>query len=94
MSIEHSAESDSRRTLDSHGDEGLVSCENQTARIIVSLKWCKGCGICIEYCPKKVLEFKDGKVFVARISDCITCLLCENMCPDFAITVDKLEEKN
>ncbi len=93
MSIEHSAESDSRKKVVSHSDENLVSCGNDSVNIIISLKWCKGCGICIEYCPKNVLEFKNAKAVVARVDDCIKCELCENMCPDFAITVDKLEEK-
>ncbi len=50
-------------------------------------KWCKGCGICVAYCPKKVLELKDGKVVAARAEDCIGCHACELRCPDFAIEI-------
>jgi 2-oxoglutarate ferredoxin oxidoreductase subunit delta len=25
----------------------------------ISRDWCKGCGICVELCPKKVLELDD-----------------------------------
>jgi 2-oxoglutarate ferredoxin oxidoreductase subunit delta len=50
-------------------------------------KWCKGCGICVAYCPKQVLVLKDGKVFPERRELCIGCRMCEFRCPDFAIEV-------
>ncbi|BDQ35558.1 4Fe-4S dicluster domain-containing protein [Pseudodesulfovibrio portus] len=50
--------------------------------------WCKGCGICVEFCPGKVLELNDqGKSTVVREEDCIGCGFCELHCPDFAIVV-------
>ncbi len=55
---------------------------------LINKNWCKGCGICISFCPKKVLEVdKKGKVFAARAKDCICCKKCELMCPDFAIEI-------
>ena len=54
----------------------------------VNRDWCKGCGICIHFCPAKVLESdQDGKVIVARPQDCICCRMCEYRCPDLAIYV-------
>ena len=47
--------------------------------------WCKGCGICVEFCPKNVLEMKDGKVYIKDLESCIQCGQCELRCPDFAI---------
>lgn len=53
---------------------------------------CKGCGYCIEYCPKQVLEF--SKEFnkkgyhpptVVKPDDCVNCHYCEILCPEFAI---------
>ncbi len=64
------------------------SASKKPAVIRVKLEWCKGCGICIAFCPKNVLEMKDGKVRIARSDDCIKCMLCELRCPDFAITVE------
>jgi 2-oxoglutarate ferredoxin oxidoreductase subunit delta len=58
---------------------------------------CKGCGFCLEYCPKEVLEeseeFNRRGVHPPKVKDnasCILCSFCEVVCPDFAIfTVEK-----
>jgi 2-oxoglutarate ferredoxin oxidoreductase subunit delta len=60
--------------------------------IIIDEDMCKGCGICIEVCPKGVLEVS-MKIsargyyipLVKREEDCAICRLCEIICPDFAI---------
>ncbi|HDS09911.1 MAG TPA: 4Fe-4S dicluster domain-containing protein [Firmicutes bacterium] len=57
--------------------------------VYVSKKLCKGCGICIEFCPKKVFDWDaKGKSAAVRIEDCIGCGLCITYCPDFAIILD------
>ncbi|KPK76811.1 MAG: 4Fe-4S ferredoxin [Phycisphaerae bacterium SM23_30] len=62
---------------------------------------CKGCGFCIEYCPRDVLEFSDEfneKAYhPPRVKDeklCLCCHLCELVCPEYAIwsTEEKDEE--
>ena len=59
----------------------------------LKLERCKGCGICVNFCPKKVLELDAlGKVVVARPEDCIACGQCELRCPDYAIFMDKIKE--
>ncbi len=51
---------------------------------------CKGCGICVAFCPKKVLGINLlGKVQVIDGEACIACGQCELRCPDYAIFVDK-----
>lgn len=54
----------------------------------INRDWCKGCGVCVAFCPKKVLELdkKDCAVAV-RPEDCICCKMCELRCPDLAIEV-------
>jgi 2-oxoglutarate ferredoxin oxidoreductase subunit delta len=55
---------------------------------------CKGCGLCVSVCPKKVLELSTTvnikgyyPAYQARPQDCITCAICCSMCPDVAITI-------
>ena len=56
----------------------------------INEKFCKGCGICIEFCPKQVLALSDkGKVYAVQPELCINCGQCEIRCPDFAIQVIK-----
>jgi 2-oxoglutarate ferredoxin oxidoreductase subunit delta len=57
---------------------------------------CKSCGFCIEKCPKNCLSFDlENKNYLGTpivkcdISKCISCKICENVCPDCAIIVDK-----
>lgn len=61
-------------------------------KVIVLEERCKGCGFCVEYCPKDVLELSkrfNRKGYhppdVVTAEDCVNCHLCEMICPDFAI---------
>lgn len=54
-------------------------------KLIVEEEFCKGCGICVAFCPKNVLKMKNGKVLIADIDSCIQCGICEMRCPDYAI---------
>ena len=60
---------------------------------------CKGCGLCVSICPKKVLEISGAvsakgyfPVYQARPEDCIVCAMCCTMCPDVAITITEIVE--
>lgn len=64
------------------------------AEIHILKDQCKGCGFCIQFCPKKVLEESEEinarGVHPPKIVDeskCILCSFCTSVCPDFAIFV-------
>ncbi len=64
------------------GNEGMKKKKEHK----INREWCKGCGICVEFCPKGVLALdKEGKVMVKYPDKCISCGLCEMRCPDIAI---------
>lgn len=53
-------------------------------------QFCKGCRICVEFCPTGTLDLDDRfKVTVAHPEKCIACRMCELRCPDMAIFVEK-----
>ena len=58
----------------------------------INTERCKGCGICIEFCPKQVLErsgpFNAKGYYPPEVKAgawCVNCHFCEVLCPDFAI---------
>lgn len=58
-------------------------------KIVINPAWCKGCGICVAFCPTKTLGIKNDKVCVEDIDKCTQCGLCELRCPDYAIYVGR-----
>ncbi len=58
----------------------------------INQAWCKGCGICVAFCPKETLELVRGKVQLKNPSTCILCGQCEMRCPDYAIFIDESED--
>jgi 2-oxoglutarate ferredoxin oxidoreductase subunit delta len=59
---------------------------------------CKGCALCIEVCPKKIIEFNEklnvkgyhpATVKEHNMDKCISCASCARVCPDLVIKVQK-----
>jgi 2-oxoglutarate ferredoxin oxidoreductase subunit delta len=77
-------------------------------KITVDETLCKGCGICILFCPTRILEadaptawgghtpqlIKEGdvKCLLVRGKHGVKCRLCEKRCPDAAIMVEVEKE--
>ena len=66
-------------------------------RVTIREDRCKGCGLCVSVCPKKVLELSKSRLNSKGYhpaepvweKDCISCGMCATMCPDVAIKVEK-----
>ncbi|UCD51693.1 MAG: 4Fe-4S binding protein [Phycisphaerales bacterium] len=62
-------------------------------KIVIDTERCKGCGLCVSVCPKKVIiisrESNRSGYFPAQTDDigCIACGHCAIVCPDGAIEV-------
>lgn len=55
----------------------------------INRQWCKGCGICVAFCPKKALSLDDEGKASHNPELCVECGMCEQYCPDLAVTVEK-----
>jgi 2-oxoglutarate ferredoxin oxidoreductase subunit delta len=55
--------------------------------------WCKGCSICVEFCPTKVLAMhpSGNRPIIVAPEKCTACHFCDTHCPDLAISVQKIE---
>jgi 2-oxoglutarate ferredoxin oxidoreductase subunit delta len=66
-------------------------------RVTINEEVCKGCGLCIRACPKKIIELSKTKINAkgyrpAEVTDmeaCIGCTSCARTCPDVAIYIEK-----
>lgn len=60
--------------------------------VIIYATWCKGCTICVEFCPTGVLAMHPSgrHPIVAAPENCTACHFCDTHCPDLAIVVRKI----
>ena len=67
------------------------------AKLTFRSDFCKGCGLCVDACPKQVLALAKDKINskghhpVEAINEeaCIGCAFCATMCPDCIIQVER-----
>jgi len=64
--------------------------------ITVDRERCKGCSLCVPFCPKKIIQLSAGinssGYHPAEIIDqgkCTGCGNCAKMCPDLSIEIIK-----
>ncbi len=65
----------------------MVEPAKKLPNIVIHENLCKGCSICVDFCPTNVLEMKGSVVSVKNLEACTRCQLCDLRCPDFAIQV-------
>ena len=59
-----------------------LACGYKNYPVITVGKNCDGCGMCVEECPRQILEVSGGKVRVVegKLESCSMCKLCERAC--------------
>lgn len=63
--------------------------------LVIAEERCKGCELCVEACPKTVLDLDRGRVNVlgyhpvrlVEAAGCTSCAICARVCPDCVFTV-------
>jgi len=65
-------------------------------KVVINEERCKGCQLCIEVCPKRLLVIAESinsfgyqPVKIEGEEKCTGCALCAVICPDLAIEVYK-----
>ena len=67
------------------------------AKITIDENVCKGCEMCVNACPKKIIALAKDKINAkgyhpaqcVEPEKCVGCAACATMCPDVAITVER-----
>lgn len=77
-----------------------LSTPMEKANFHIFTDYCKGCGLCKEKCPNDVLIWSEklgvyGTPTVKPKDEesCIACSICEMVCPDAAIYIEKKRGK-
>ena len=66
-------------------------------RVTFNKQLCKGCGLCVDACPKKILALNKDEInakgyhpaTMTYQEKCIACAMCSMMCTDVVIKIEK-----
>ena len=85
------------------GRKRVADITGEDTTILISSQLCKGCELCVYFCPEKILEMGEElniksyhypHVLPDKEADCKQCRYCERICPEMAIyLVDEKEKK-
>lgn len=66
------------------------------AIVFINSERCKGCSLCANACPKKIIALSDRlndkgyhPAEVVDMAQCNACANCARICPDVAIRIEK-----
>jgi 2-oxoglutarate ferredoxin oxidoreductase subunit delta len=65
--------------------------------VVIDVDACKGCRLCIDACPPRVLEMTEEQVnargyrYPQLFAGCTGCRACSQVCPDFVFQVYKYD---
>ena len=65
--------------------------------VVIDVEACKGCDLCIDACPPRVLEMTTHEVnikgyrYPRLLAGCTGCQACAQICPDFVFQVYKYD---
>jgi len=77
----------------------LKTRQKKVFRVTINEDLCKGCDICVDFCPRNVYESSDRinvrgyyqPIIIAQ-DDCTGCKLCELLCPEMAIVIKEIKK--
>ena len=67
--------------------------KEKTEKVYYNPVRCKGCGYCINACPKKAISVsayvntKGSSAIVVDDEKCIVCGICYRVCPDYVFEI-------
>lgn len=71
-----------------------MKTEEKNSPVIIDREKCKGCELCIYYCPRKCLGKSEeinnmgyAPAVLNKPEECNSCGICYIMCPEYIITV-------
>ncbi|MBM3333496.1 4Fe-4S binding protein [Candidatus Sumerlaeota bacterium] len=86
------------------GEKKAAVARKPRGRVFINEERCKGCGLCIVFCPGQVLQASEKfntrgyhPPVAVKADSCTGCDICGYFCPDYAIysvRIDKKQESN